>query len=75
VGLGLRPFMTMMSQNSQSNGQPRENWIDIVAYCRRSTRSHRGTGVLLTSGKPCPDWYVAWSRPDCMSRTTSSMMS
>ena len=28
---GLRPFMTMMSQNSQSNGQPRENWIDIVA--------------------------------------------
>ena len=27
---GTRPFMTMMSQNSQSNGQPRENWTDIV---------------------------------------------
>ena len=24
---GLRPKVTMMSQNSQRNGQPRENWI------------------------------------------------
>ena len=27
---GTRPFITMMSQNSQSNGQPRENCTDMV---------------------------------------------
>ncbi len=27
---GTRPFITMMSQNSQSNGQPRENCTAIV---------------------------------------------
>ena len=27
---GTRPFMTMMSQNSQLNGQPRENCAGIV---------------------------------------------
>ena len=27
---GTRPFITMMSQNSQSNGQPRENCAAIV---------------------------------------------
>ena len=27
---GVRPFITMMSQNSQSKGQPRENCTDIV---------------------------------------------
>ena len=27
---GTRPFITTMSQNSQSNGQPRENWTGIV---------------------------------------------
>ncbi len=27
---GRRPYITMMSQNSQLNGQPRANWIVIV---------------------------------------------
>ena len=27
---GNRPFITIMSQNSQSNGQPLENWAAIV---------------------------------------------
>ena len=28
---GRRPYMTMMSQNSQLNGQPRANWI-VMAW-------------------------------------------
>ena len=48
---GLRPYMAVMSQKSQSNGQPREYWSMREAYFPMSTRSQRGTGDSLNAGK------------------------
>ena len=39
-----------MLQNSQSNGQPRENCTLIEAYRRKSASSHNGAGVRRRSG-------------------------
>ena len=40
----------MMSQNSQLNGQPRENWMPMCRYLSSSSRSNRGVGLWVTSG-------------------------
>ena len=45
-----RPYMTMMSQNSQLNGQPRANWIVIVRYRSIFSRSKRGSGESCMLG-------------------------
>ena len=50
---GLRPYMTMMSQNSQLNGQPRANWIVIVRYWSILSRSKRGSGESCMLGFSC----------------------
>ena len=36
---GLRPYMTMMSQNSQENGHPRENCSAMWWYASTLSRS------------------------------------
>ena len=40
-----RPNIMTTEQNSQSNGQPRENCTLIDAYRRKSASSHNGAGV------------------------------
>ncbi len=49
--LGLWPFRTMMSQNSQLKGQPLEYWMHIEAYFFMLISSHSGGGVFLISGR------------------------
>ena len=56
---GRRPYMTMMSQNSQLNGQPRANWIVIVRYWSIFSRSKRG------SGESCMLGFSSWRYSRC----------
>ena len=42
----MRPKVTMMSQNSHMNGQPRENCSVPSAYFFILSRSKRGTGTV-----------------------------
>ena len=42
--------MTMMSQNSQLNGQPRANWMVMVRYRSIFSRSKRGSGESCMLG-------------------------
>ena len=46
---GRRPKVTMMSQNSHENGQPRENCTLAKAYFFIFNRSRRGAGTVAMS--------------------------
>ena len=46
---GLRPKITMMSQNSHWNGQPRDVCTQPIVYSLNLTRSYRGIGTLAMS--------------------------
>jgi hypothetical protein len=46
---GRRPNTTMMSQNSQVNGQPREICMPPYRYSCIGSRSKRGVGTVAMS--------------------------
>jgi len=70
---GTRPKISMMSQNSHMNGQPREVWMHIERYCRTSSRSSRGTGTSCRDGRAAGGWRTRPShdRPS-MAATSAS---
>jgi hypothetical protein len=59
---GRRPYVTMMSQNSQLNGHPRANWIATLRYRSALRRSKRGRGESSMLG--LSSWrYAACQAP------------
>src|SRR4030043_82074 len=53
---GLLPFNTIISQNSQSKGQPREYWMFMVVYFLMFNSDHWGEVVLVVSVPPSEGW-------------------